>query len=74
MVEYIINGEPQRIERFDYQLDAIREIVINMIVHRDYRDSSDSIIKIYDNRFEFYNPGKLYGGIKIQDLLSGNYT
>ncbi len=27
MVEYIITGEPQRIERFDYPLDAIREIV-----------------------------------------------
>ena len=74
MVEYIITGEPQRIERFDYPLDAIREIVINMVVHRDYRDSSGSIIKIYDNRIEFYNPGKLFGGITIQDLLSGNYT
>lgn len=74
MVEYIITGEPQRTERFDYPLDAIREIVINMIVHRDYRDSSGSIIKIYDNRIEFYNPGKLFGGITIQDLLSGNYT
>jgi len=29
MVEYIITGEPQRIERFDYPRDAIREIVIN---------------------------------------------
>ena len=74
MVEYIITGEPQRIERFDYPLDAIREIVINMIVHRDYRDSSGSVIKIFDNRIEFYNPGKLYGGITIPDLLSGHYT
>jgi ATP-dependent DNA helicase RecG len=73
-VEYIITGEPQRTERFDYPMDAIREIVVNMIVHRDYRDSSASIIKIFDNRIEFYNPGKLYGGITIQNLLSGNYT
>ncbi len=74
MVEYIITGEPQRIERFDYPPDAIREIVINMVVHRDYRDSSGSVIKIFDNRIEFYNPGKLYGGITIEDLLRGNYT
>ena len=73
-VEYIITGEPQRIERFDYPLDAIREIVVNMIVHRDYRDSSASVIKIFDNRIEFFNPGKLYGGITVRDLLSGNYT
>ena len=72
-VAYIITGEPQRTERFDYPVDAIREIVVNMVVHRDYRDSSASIIKIFDNRIEFYNPGKLYGGITVKDLLSGNY-
>lgn len=32
------------------------------------------MIKIFDNRIEFYIPGKLFGGITIQDLLSGNYT
>ena len=73
MIEYIITGEPQRTERFDYPLDAIREIVINMVVHRDYRESSGSIIKIFDDRIEFYNPGKLFGGLTIADLLSGNY-
>ena len=73
-VEYIITGNPQRTERLDYPLDAIREIVVNLVVHRDYRESSASIIKIFDNRIEFYNPGKLYGGITVQDLLSGNYT
>ena len=73
-IEYIITGNPQRTERFDYPLDAIREIVINMVVHRDYRDSSASIIKIFDSRIEFYNPGKLYGGITVQDLLTGNYV
>ena len=73
MVEYIITGNPQRIERFDYPLEAIREIVINMIVHRDYRSTSSSIIKIYDDRIEFYNPGKIYGDIKIEDIISGNY-
>ena len=74
MIEYIITGEPERIERFDFPLDAIREIVINMIVHRDYRDSSCSIVKIFDDRIEFYNPGKLFGGITIDDLVSGKYS
>lgn len=74
MVEYIITGEPQRIERFDYPVDAIREIVVNMIVHRDYRDSAHSIIKIFDDRIEFFNPGKLYGNLTVKQLISDNYT
>ncbi len=75
MVEYIITDKQMaRIERFDYPLEAIREIVVNMIVHRDYRDSGASIIKIFDDRIEFYNPGKLYGDITVNDLLSNNYT
>ena len=73
MVEYIITGNPQREERYDYPLDAIREIVLNMIVHRDYRDSSDSIIKIFDDRIEFFNPGDLYDDLTIEQLMSNNY-
>jgi len=74
MVEYIITGKARRTERFDYPLDAIREIVVNMIVHRDYRSSSASIIKFFDKRIEFFNPGGLYDGLTLSDLLSGDYT
>ena len=44
MVEFIITGEAQHKEKYDFPIEAIREIVINMIVHRDYRDSNGSII------------------------------
>lgn len=74
MTEYIITGEARRTERFDYPEDAVREIVLNMIVHRDYRDSGDSVIKIFDDRIEFFNPGKLDPGLTIEKLLSDNYT
>ena len=74
MVEYIITGNPQREERYDYPEEAIREIVLNMIVHRDYRDSGDSIIKIFDSRIEFFNPGRLPDNLTVEQLLSDNYT
>ena len=45
-----------------------------MIVHRDYRDSGNSIIKIFDDRIEFFNPGRLYDNLTIEELLSGNYS
>ncbi|MCP4969127.1 MAG: AAA family ATPase, partial [Arcobacter sp.] len=73
MTEFIITGEPQRRVRYDYPLEAIREIVVNMIVHRDYTDSGNSIIKIFDDRIEFFNPGKLYDDITIEKLNSGDY-
>lgn len=74
MTEFIITGEAQRITKYDYPLEAIREIVINMVVHRDYRDSGNSIIKIFDDRIEFFNPGKLYDDMTIEKLQSGNYA
>ena len=70
---YIITGNPQREERWDYPLEALREIVINAIVHRDYARPSDSVIKIFDDKIEFYNPGRLCGDLTVAKLLKGNY-
>lgn len=56
-----------------FLLEAIREIIINMVIHRDYRAASDSIVKVFDNKIEFYNPGRLPDSITVDDLLSNNY-
>jgi len=45
-----------------------------MIVHRDYRDSGDSIVKIFDDHITFFNPGKLYDDLTVEKLQSGNYS
>ncbi len=71
--EYIITGKLQRDEVWEYPLEAIREIVMNMIIHRDYMQAGDSIIKIYDDRIEFFNPGNLPDSITIEKLLNGIY-
>ncbi|NCC70763.1 AAA family ATPase, partial [bacterium] len=68
---FIIKDRPEREEVWEYPPEAIREIVINMIVHRDYRASGDSTLKIYDDRIEFFNPGSLSEGVKLEDILSG---
>jgi len=72
--EYIITGKIKREEKWAYPLEAIREIIINMIVHRDYSKAQDSIIKIFDNRIEFYNPGVLPEGLTVKQLMSGEYV
>ena len=65
---YIITGNPKREERWDYPMDAIREIIINMIVHRDYRSANDSTIKIFDERIEFFNPGALLEDLTVEKI------
>jgi len=54
-------------------MQSLREIVINMIVHRNYMSPDASLIKIYNERIEFWNPGKLPDGISIDQLVRGNY-
>ena len=71
---YVITGDKQREERWDYPLPALREVVVNMIVHRDYMSSSDSMIRIFDDRIEFFNPGRLMAGLTTEQLVGGNYV
>ena len=71
---YVITGKIQRDERWEYPLNAIREIIINMVVHRDYQNPGDSFVKIYDDHIEFFNPGLLPNELTVGQLLSGNYV
>jgi ATP-dependent DNA helicase RecG len=70
---YIITGNPRREERWDYPMDALREIIINMIVHRDYRSANDSTIKVFDDRIEFFNPGNLLENLTVEKIKTGHY-
>jgi len=58
----------QRKDVWDYPLPAIREACINALIHRDYMDSAEIQIKIYDDHIWFWNPGGLPEGITIEDL------
>lgn len=73
-VAFEITGMPtQRTEIFEYPLPALREIVLNAIIHRDYMSLIDIQIKIFDNYITFYNPGILYGNVTVEELNKDNY-
>lgn len=72
-VAFEFNGTIQRKERFAYPLPALREALVNAIVHRDYTDGSDIQIKIFDNSITIFSPGSLYGGLTLDDLQSDHY-
>ena len=73
MVAYEFHGEIQRVEKWDYPLNALREAVLNAVVHRDYAQPSDIQIKIYDDKIVIASPGKLYGDMTIEKLQNRNY-
>jgi ATP-dependent DNA helicase RecG len=72
-VAFEFDGNLRRKERFAYPLPALRETLLNAVVHRDYNDPSDIQIKIFDDRITFYSPGGFYGGLKAADLRSDHY-
>jgi ATP-dependent DNA helicase RecG len=57
-----------------YPPEAIWEIVVNAIIHRDYSISDDVQIRIFDNRVEIISPGKLPGYVSIQNILEARYS
>lgn len=61
----------ERVEHFDYPESAIREALLNAIVHRDYDYSGSIIINIFDDRIEFVSIGGLVKGITLADILHG---
>ncbi len=60
-----------RIEQYDYPEEAIREAMLNSIIHRDYSFSGSVIVNLYDDRMEFVSLGGLMPGLKTEDLFLG---
>ena len=60
-----------RIDRQDYPENAVREALLNCLVHRDYSYSASSIISIYNNRLEIVSIGGLLQGVTLEDVKMG---
>lgn len=60
-----------RIDLRDYPEIAIREALLNLLVHRDYSYSASSLISIYTDRIEFVSIGGLMSGIELEDVMLG---
>jgi len=73
-LSYEFDGSLKRKEVWQYPLDVIREFLLNAVVHRDYKHSTDIVIKIFDNRIIFSNPGTLFGNLTLKDLEKDDYV
>lgn len=61
----------RRIDIYDYPIEAIREALLNSIVHREYSYSASTLISIFDDRMEFVTIGGLTKGISANDIMLG---
>ena len=68
-VRYEMTGTARRKEIPEIPFDALREAVINAVVHRDYFEKGANVmVEIFDDRIEISNPGGLVKGLKPQDV------
>lgn len=63
----------KREERLEIPLKALREIVMNAIVHRNYQIPGPTKMAIYDDRIEIFSPGNFPGPLQTDDFRNGNY-
>lgn len=55
----------------DYPEEALREALMNSLVHRDYSFRASTLISVYDDRIEFVSIGGLPSGIELDDIMLG---
>ncbi len=64
----------KRVDIRDYPEYAIRETVLNAIIHRNYNFSGSILISIFDNRIEITSIGGLVSGITIDDIITSGVS
>jgi ATP-dependent DNA helicase RecG len=66
------DGGARRVEIPAYPREAVREAIVNALVHRDYLlTSTDIELSIYEDRMEIVSPGRLPNGITPARMLTG---
>lgn len=61
----------KRMDKRDYPEEAVREALLNSIVHRDYSFSGSNLINIYEDRMEFVSLGGLVPGLELKSIFLG---
>ncbi len=62
---------PQRTQKLEIPEVAIREALLNALIHRNYFIKAPIKISIYDNRLEIYSPGSFPGPLNITKIKAG---
>jgi len=66
--------EAGRLVKRRYPAEAIKEILVNAVIHRDYSLNDDIHVRIYDNRIEIQSPGRLPGYITVVNIYDERFS
>lgn len=58
----------------EYPPEAVWEVLVNAVIHRDYSISDDTQVLIYDNRIEILSPGRLPGYVTVDNILDARFS
>ncbi len=73
--EMSLQATMERAERYEYPLEAARELVVNAVAHRDYSISGDGIrLYIFKDRMEITSPGLLPGPVTISNIADERFS
>ena len=61
----------ERIDTKDYPEYALRESLLNAVIHRDYNFTGSILVSLFDDHFEITSLGGLVKGISMEDLYNG---
>ena len=62
-------------EELEFPYEAVRELLVNAVVHRDYNAQGDTIhLQLFSDRLEIHSPGRLPGPVNLENLLKARYA
>lgn len=69
-LEVTIDGLYRK-EQYELPEKAIRELILNAVIHRNYMMNASIQVAVYDDRLEVSSPGSLYGTLTLAEALEG---
>jgi ATP-dependent DNA helicase RecG len=63
-----------RLVKLAYPAEALKEILVNAVIHRDYSLNDDIHVKVFDNRVEVKSPGRLPGYMTVDNIYDDRFS
>lgn len=73
-IDWASFNDAGRVVKLNYPAEALKEILVNAVIHRDYSLNDDIHVRVFDNRVEIQSPGKLPGYMTLKNLYDERFS